>query len=1133
MDAGARAAGLSNFTFLKTRDEALFRIAFQAERYYAEDPVTAIIKLRQFAEALVRLVGARVGLTFTSQDSQIQILNQLAASELNPQVLDLLHGIRKAGNTAVHDNKGDHATALLQLRIARRLAEWYFRLTGDRAFKAPPFVPPPDPRQASDGLKAELHRLREELEAARVEAQQHRTATEQEAALRAEAESQAALRAEEAAFWASTAEAREQELRTEIDRVHAQVIDLQARVASAPNVEKQALATEVLSTASQVTLDEADTRLLIDAQLRAAGWEADTLSLTHAAGARPQKGKSLAIAEWPTPNGRADYVLFAGLVPVCVVEAKKKNTDVAASIEQAKRYSRGYQPEGEQHDPGGPWNGYRIPFLFSTNGRPFHRQVIEKSGIWFLDARRPQNHPRALEGWYMPQGLVDLLGRNEDAACEKLHAEPAQYLDLRPYQFEAIAAVESALEAGRREVLIAMATGTGKTRTCIGLVYRLLKAKRFHRVLFLVDRSALGEQALNAFKDVRLEQLQTFNDIYEVKGLADVTPTPTTRLHVATIQGMMRRLLLPREDDPPVPVDQYDCVVVDECHRGYTLDRDMSEAELSFRSLDDYVSKYRRVLDHFDAVKIGLTATPALHTVQIFGEPAYRYSYRQAVIEDYLVDHEPPIRIVTVLAEDGMTWEAPAVVKMLDLSTREIDTVHMPDELTLEVEAFNQRVLTENFNRVVCEVLAEHIDPTLAGKTLVYCVNDLHADTVVRLLKEAMDSRYGGVDDEAIVKITSKADLPLERIRRLKNEQLPSIAVTVDLLTTGIDVPEITNLVFLRRVKSRILYEQMLGRATRLCPEIDKEAFKIYDAVDLYTEMQAHTDMKPVVVNPQIPLGHLVTELLHCEVDGARHQILDELLGRLQRRQRRITGDRLQAFETMTGMTPEQVLSMLRTAPIAQAVAWFAEQPYLAQFLESLNGDGRKLIVSEHPDEVRRVERGYGNADRPQDYLEAFSRYVREHLNEIPALLVVTQRPRDLTRQDLRELKLELDRAGFSEANLRTAVKETTSQDIAASIIGYVRQGALGSPLLPYGERVDGAVKRILSSQAWSEPQRKWLEKIALQLKAETIVDREALDRGQFKQQGGYNRINRVFEGRLDELLGNLHETIWNDLQSA
>ena len=228
-------------------------------------------------------------------------------------------------------------------------------------------------------------------------------------------------------------------------------------------------------------------------------------------------------------------------------------------------------------------------------------------------------------------------------------------------------------------MLLAMATGTGKTKTCIALIYRLLKVKRFRRVLFLVDRSALGEQAANAFKDTRMESLQTFADIVGIKELDEPKPDTDTAVHIATVQGMVQRALYPGEDEAPPAVDQYDCIVVDECHRGYLLDRELSDTELSFRSYDDYISKYRRVLDYFDAVKIGLTATPALHTTQIFGAPIFTYSYREAVIDGFLIDHEPPVQIKTALSTSGIVWRVGEEVEVYHAGHNQLDLFTTPD----------------------------------------------------------------------------------------------------------------------------------------------------------------------------------------------------------------------------------------------------------------------------------------------------------------------------------------------------------------------------------------------------------------------------------------------------------------------
>ena len=187
----------------------------------------------------------------------------------------------------------------------------------------------------------------------------------------------------------------------------------------------------------------------------------------------------------------------------------------------------------------------------------------------------------------------------------------------------------------------------------MALIYRLLKTGRFRRVLFLVDRSELGTQAADAFKETRMESLQSFAAIYGIKELGEREVESDTRVHIATVQAMVQRLLLGSEEDKPT-VDTYDLIVVDECHRGYLLDRELSERELRFRDFNDYVSKYRKVIEMFDAVKIGLTATPALHTVMIFGQPIFVYSYREAVVDGFLVDHEPPIRINTELSSEGI-----------------------------------------------------------------------------------------------------------------------------------------------------------------------------------------------------------------------------------------------------------------------------------------------------------------------------------------------------------------------------------------------------------------------------------------------------------------------------------------------
>jgi type I restriction enzyme, R subunit len=637
----------TNFAQLEEHDQLLVSLGMLSEKYFTEDPNTCILKLRQLGEALAQHVASRVGLLTSTEESQFDLIRRLQDEGILPrEVAQLFDEIRRAGNAASHAVAGDYGTALTSLKIAWQVGVWYHRTFKNPQFKSGPFVPPTAPKEESAALRAELERLNhalDEYRATHLETEKRLLDTEQKLK----------VAKDEQSFW--------EEMAVETENAKAELasrlVEQQENTPAQPKSAVSAFLSAASAAADSLELDESETRRLIDEQLKLAGWQADSMHLTFASGAHPEKGKYLAIAEWPTATGPADYILFAGLVPLATVEAKRKNIDVSGSLQQAKRYSRSFHASDSVELFGGPWGEFQIPFVFSSNGRPYLRQLSTRSGIWFCDVRRPDNLAHALDGWYTPEGLLASLKRDEDKSREQLAAEPLQYdFQLRPYQQTAIRAIEKGINEARREMLVAMATGTGKTKTCIALIYRLLKAQRFKRILFLVDRSALGEQAANAFKDTRMENLQTFADIFGIKELEEQKPDSETAVHIATIQGMVKRVLYPGEDATVPPIDQYDCIVVDECHRGYLLDRELSDAELTFRSYDEYISKYRRVLDYFDAVKIGLTATPALHTSQIFGMPIFSYSYREAVIDGYLVDHEPPIQIRTALSEGGINW---------------------------------------------------------------------------------------------------------------------------------------------------------------------------------------------------------------------------------------------------------------------------------------------------------------------------------------------------------------------------------------------------------------------------------------------------------------------------------------------
>ncbi len=319
-----------------------------------------------------------------------------------------------------------------------------------------------------------------------------------------------------------------------------------------------------------------------------------------------------------------------------------------------------------------------------------------------------------------------------------------------------------------------------------------------------------------------------------------------------------------------------------------------------------------------------------------------------------------------------------------------------------------------------------------------------------------------------------------DTIRKFKNENDPRIAVTVDLLTTGIDVPEITNLVFLRRVKSRILYDHMIGRATRLCPEIGKKAFQIYDAVNLYATLQPTTEMKLVVVNSKVTFDELFKGLAQSEDEPHQEEILDRIIVKLARKIDRLHEEVRRQYEAETGETPETTLQRLRTQSAPEARGWVADKPGIGRFFDfdGVRGAPRIVPIYTGADEVIDVVRGYGDGVRPTDFIDAFTAFVRDNANQIAAMQTVLTRPRDLTRQSLRELRQALDANQFTDNSLRAAWRDANNEDIAASIVGFIRQATLGDPLIPYAERVDRAVRKVAKDRALDDKQRQWLARI-------------------------------------------------------
>jgi type I restriction enzyme, R subunit len=1080
-----------NFWFLEKDFPFLKKIADLAEFYVYSDPSGALTKMRLFGEKVTGVLFGEHFLDYPKDNSFHERLLVLRGEGVldDAKIRDCFFGIKDKGNLAAHDGKGTTDDAISGLLQTWRIAKWLVEVYGEPGVELPTAFRKPE--------KFDVHQTLQTL----------------------------------------------QQDYAKLELAYEQKVQTLSELASQKKKEELVnLKLKAYQASINIQLTEAETRELIDKQLRQAGWEVDTKTLSYAAGARPEKGKNKAIAEWPVDGGRADYALFIGEELYGVVEAKKKNRDVLSDMTQSKRYSL----SAESKYGGtmlGTWRNYKVPFLFATNGTGFHYKFENRSGTWFLDCRTATNHPRALKNWLSPADLVKLYKKNIEQAQQNLENDPLEYLknpnglNFRYYQFEALDAIEKAVsDPDNSRALLAMATGTGKTRTILGIVYRLIKSERFNRVLFLVDRTALGGQAADTFKDVVIESLETFATIYDLKEIKEITPDLDTKVHFATVQGMYRRIFENSKDNAVPTPGTYDCIVVDEAHRGYNLDRDMDEDEVLFKDEADYTSKYRKVLDYFDAFAIGLTATPAPNTISIFGRPIYEYGYNQAVTDGFLVGYEPPYLIRTKLNQEGIKWNAGENIKFYNPVKKEITELeNIEDEVVMEVETFNKDVITEPFNRTVLKELVKHILPHGPDKTLIFAANDMHATDLVKWLKEEFEAIGVLVDDDAIEKITGKVDKPLDAIKRYKNENFPTIAVTVDLLSTGVDVPKICNIVFLRRVGSRILFEQMMGRATRLCDEIGKESFKIFDAVGTWRSMEDFSNMRPVVTNPQASFCDLVDEFavidqLEPEVrEFARQRQVEQLLAKLHRKSQRLDNDQAETFKSASGgLTPDEFIQQLRAQQPATAPEFLASKRFLFRFLDNLKSMNRGYLVSDHEDEHVKTERDFNLTYSAHDYLENFRAYILENRNKMAALDIVCTRPTSLDRQSLRELRTQLYLEGYNPIHLKTAWQKEKNEEVAADIIAFIRTLAIGSPLLSHEERIRKAMKKVRAMKEWTAVQKQWLDRFESQLVAESILHKEDLDRGIFKNEGGgFARLDKIFGNELENVLETINETLY------
>lgn len=851
-----------------------------------------------------------------------------------------------------------------------------------------------------------------------------------------------------------------------------------------------------------------------------------------------------AIEEFPTTNGPADYALVVDGHLVGVVEAKKVTLGPQNVLTQAERYSQGVEESDFN------FHGYRVPFLYSTNGEVF----------WFQDVRNKLNRSRKTAGFHTPDALREMLGRDFDSDCEWFAANPNQHPRLYPFQLEANRAIEQALANRKRQMLVAMATGTGKTFTTVNEVYRLLKSGVGKRILFLVDRRALAAQAVRAFASFEPEPNKKFDKIYEVysqrfqrddfgedekfdprilpKSYLENPQPKHAFVYICTIQRMAinlfgRGVVWGGEEETDedaeqlkIPLHAFDVVIADECHRGYTTAEE---------------SGWRNTLDHFDAIKIGLTATPAAHTKAYFHDVVYRYEYERAVREGYLVDYD----VVTVKSDvrmQGVFLRQGERVSLVDPETGTERLDELEDQRDFQPPDIERRVTSPDSNRKILEELRKYAEEHEKKygrfpKTLIFADNDVphtsHADQLVDLAVEIF-----GRGQSFVRKITGRVDRPLQRIREFRNRPEPGIVVSVDLMSTGIDIPDLEFIVFLRQVRSRILFEQMLGRGTRKGQHFtDKSHFTVFDCFG-GTLLEYFRTATAITAEPPDKPARTIDEIIDdIWANRDRDYNIRCLVKRLQRIDKEMAGSEREKFAAF-GIANGDVARYARELPanlhrdFSTAMALLRDEQF-QDLLGNYKRATRTFIRAEgYEDQVSSewlVRDATGREYKPEDYLAAFAAFVRENSSKVDAIQILLNRPQEWGTEALAELKAKLMTAPqrFTIDSLERAHRLRYDKALV-DIISMVKHASREEePLLTAAERVARAFEGLTRGQDFTPQQQQWLGRIREHLVANLSIDKDDFENiPVLHSAGGWGNANRSFKGKLLPLLHAFNEAI-------
>ncbi len=924
---------------------------------------------------------------------------------------------------------------------------------------------------------------------------------------------------------------------------------------------------------------EQEARRVIDAQLAACGWVVQDHQ--HAAVAAAQ---GVAVREVSVGKGRADYVLFVDCQAVGVIEAKPVGTTLTGVEPQTLGYRQSYPGELPTFQVGG-----MLPFGYESTG-------VETRFTCGLD---PVPTSRQVFAFHRPETLARWIDDHIEREAGTLRAGLQLLPDLDPRglwsaQEEAIRGLEASLHDNRPRALIQMTMGAGKTFTAVNAVYRLIRHAGALRVLFLVDRANLGRQAVREFEGFDTpDDGRKFTELYNARRLTsshlDMAAEGATKVHVCTIQRLFSLLRGEELDDdldeqsggemapeqpiddvvynPAVPIESYDVIIVDECHRSI-------------------YGVWRQVLEYFDAFIVGLTATPGIQTFAFFEQNLVtEYGHAEAVADRVNVDFDV-FRIRTEITEGGGTVPAGFVTEFRDRLTREQRLEQMDEDVPYDAAELDRRVVAPDQIRTIVTTLRDSLATMFPDrqrdadgrlrhvpKTLIFAKDDSHADDIVQIVREEFS-----LGNEGAVKITYRSGdsghRPEELLQQFRNSYNPRIAVTVDLIATGTDVKPIECVVFMRRVRSRNYFEQMKGRGVRVIDPNDlravtpdatvKDRFVLVDAVGV-TDDDLH-DTVPLERNRYESFDKLLSRIGLGSTDEA---VVSSVASRLARLDQRMTAEDRGEVEKIAGMSLSELAHQLVESldpdrhieaaakaagtddPAIEQVAAAREQivrdalqplagnPQLREKLIEVRRSYEQMIDSASADKVISGEFSVDATDRARRQVESFRQFIEENRDQITALQVLYDQPRDsgLTYADIRELAHAIARPPhrWTTEDLWAAYETLDARMVRGSghrvntdLVSLVRYALdLTDELVAYPDLVHERFEAWLQQQRnagreLSDDQIAYLRLIRDHLATSLTIAPRDLQGPPFSTHGGYGRAHQLFGEELTPLMDEL-----------